>query len=83
MTTRLTPPAATTNKQRQREKGSDAATRKALSRISEQLIATSRLDTKEALTYLQTGATGLSLEEVNRRRSQYGLNEIAHEKPPK
>jgi Mg2+-importing ATPase len=81
MTLQSTPPS-TGHKQRKSKKRSEAATSKALSRISEHLIATSRLTPEEALHYLRTRAVGLSLEEVTRRRSQYGANEVAHEKPP-
>jgi Mg2+-importing ATPase len=73
---------AAAGKQRKQLKGIEAATRKALLRISEQLIATARLKPEEALGYLGTSTAGLSLEEVTRRRSQYGLNEVTHEKPP-
>src|SRR6478752_8210425 len=37
---------------------------------------------EEALTRLQASRSGLTAEEVEARREQYGANEVSHERPP-
>src|SRR5215510_6607603 len=37
---------------------------------------------EEALTRLQANRSGLTAEEVDARREQYGANEVSHERPP-
>ena len=51
-------------------------------RISPRLIDASQRGSEAALALLNTADTGLGLQEVERRREQYGKNEVAHEKPP-
>jgi P-type Mg2+ transporter len=50
--------------------------------INASLCKFAKLPAAEALQILNTSERGLSQEEVNARIEKYGLNEIAHEKPP-
>lgn len=51
-------------------------------RISEQLLVTARMAPEGVLNFLQTNMQGLSEEQVEAKRAEFGLNEVAHEKPP-
>lgn len=50
--------------------------------LSERMIEASQLDAINALALLESSHAGLTEDEVSARREQYGLNEVAHEKPP-
>ncbi len=50
--------------------------------MSEQLLAIARMDNTRVLSFLQTDMEGLAAEAVESTRERYGLNEVAHEKPP-
>jgi Mg2+-importing ATPase len=78
----LKPIKTPTVAQQQRQSSAAAGASKALSRISETLVVAAQLPPEEALHYLGSSSAGLSCREVARRRSQYGANEVAHEKPP-
>ncbi len=51
-------------------------------RISSRLIESARSSLDDSLTSLASSMQGLSEEEVENRRRQYGRNEVAHERPP-
>jgi len=51
-------------------------------RISEQLLVTARMGNEGVLNFLQTTMQGLSEELVESKRAEFGINEVAHEKPP-
>ena len=51
-------------------------------RISEQLLVTARMAPDGVLNFLQTSMQGLSEEQVEAKREEFGQNEVAHEKPP-
>ncbi len=51
-------------------------------RISEQLLVTARMNNEAVLNFLQTTMQGLNEELVDAKREEFGLNEVAHEKPP-
>ena len=51
-------------------------------RISEQLLVTARMGHDGVLNFLQTTMQGLSEEQVEAKREEFGRNEVAHEKPP-
>ena len=61
-------------------KASVAAKNPAL--VSEQLLTTAKMDSDRVLNFLQTTMHGLTPEQVEGKREQFGLNEVAHEKPP-
>src|SRR5579871_3573647 len=46
------------------------------------LLAVATTSPDEALERLQSNRSGLTEEQVEERRAQYGRNEVAHEKPP-
>lgn len=50
-------------------------------KFSDQLIEISRMDSESALKKLDSHASGLSMQEAETRAEQFGLNEIAREKP--
>ncbi len=56
-------------------------TRREPAAVSQRLIDSSKATTDIALASLKTSTHGLSDEEVLLRREQYGLNEVAHERP--
>src|SRR5579884_2546418 len=65
---------------RTRANGSNSA---ASARVSERLIAAAQCETiEQVFELLGTTPLGLTSTEVRRRTEQYGLNEIAHDKPP-
>ena len=49
--------------------------------ISDLLVAASKANTDAALIALKTTTQGLTDEEVELRREQHGINEVAHERP--
>src|SRR5690349_21098889 len=63
--------------------GSGTATNEEMNRqITSSLLDYSRMPLSEVFKYLQTSEKGLNQKDVYRRLKQYGLNQIAHEKPP-
>ncbi|HEY2383159.1 MAG TPA: magnesium-translocating P-type ATPase [Terriglobia bacterium] len=50
--------------------------------VSELLIEASKADVQGALSLTDTTLRGLSYEQVQERREEFGLNEVSHEKPP-
>ncbi len=51
-------------------------------KASKRLLAVSRMDSEALLKSEETSMKGLSPKQVESRRERYGLNEVAHEKPP-
>ena len=64
-------------------KGTGAPTRiPALAPVNEQLLQMAWADADTVLAALDARRLGLFDEEVERRREQFGRNEVSHEKPP-
>ena len=51
-------------------------------RVSQRLIDSARVSAEELYQVLESGPNGLTGEEVEERRKQYGRNEVAREKKP-
>src|SRR5581483_6322193 len=51
-------------------------------RIADRLVDVAYLEADAALAALASNRNGLTDDEVESRRAQYGRNEVAHEKPP-
>jgi Mg2+-importing ATPase len=61
---------------------SSASTKNADQQIASSLLAYSRMPLSEVFKNLQTSEKGLNQRDIYERLQKYGLNEIAHEKPP-